>query len=302
MNRRRFLGTSIVGLGAIAASPRGTSAADPETRFPSEPRARLAVASYPFREFVDPKKGTLPLLDFPRMVSDRYGLKGIEPLDSHFPATDTAYLDKLRTVLEKLGMHVVDIPVGSRESFYDPDPARRGQAVAGAKRWVDVALALGSPSIRTHIEGMKGTKPDAARAAESLRIVADYGATRGVVVHLENDDPETEEAFFLVDVITRAAHPWLRALPDFCNSMLLGKGEAYNYDAVKAMFAHAHGISHVKDSEVDGKTVYRVDVARTFAIAKAAGYRGYFSMEWEGATEPYAGTQSLIDASLRALA
>jgi hypothetical protein len=102
--------------------------------------------------------------------------------------------------------------------------------------------------------------------------------------------------------MTRAAHPWLRGLPDFCNSMLLGKGEAYNYEAVKAMFEHAHGISHVKDSEVDGKKVYRVDVAKTFAIAKAAGYRGYFSMEWEGAGEPYAGTQSLIDASLRALA
>jgi sugar phosphate isomerase/epimerase len=167
---------------------------------------------------------------------------------------------------------------------------------------VDVAVALGSPSIRTHVEGRKGTRPDAALAAESLRAVGEYGATKGVVIHLENDDPETEEAFFVVDVITRAAHPWLRALPDFCNSMLLGKGDDYNYRAMKAMFEHAHGISHVKDSEVDGKTVYHVDVARTFAIAKAAGYRGYFSMEWEGATEPYAGTQSLIDASLEALA
>jgi hypothetical protein len=42
-------------------------------------------------------------------------------------------------------------------------------------------------------------------------------------------------------------------------------------------------------------------MAKIFGIAKAAGYRGYFSMEWEGATEPYAGTQSLIDASLKAL-
>jgi len=302
MNRRRFIGTSILGLGTIAALPRRSTADPPNTPFPTQPRARLAVASYPFREFVDPKKGKLPLLDFPKMVADRYGLAGVEPLDAHFPSTDAAYLDKLRTTLGKLGMHVVNIPVAVHASFYDPDPARRAVAVSGAKRWVDVAVALGSPSIRTHVEGRKGTRPDAALAAESLRAVGEYGATKGVVIHLENDDPETEEAFFVVDVITRAAHPWLRALPDFCNSMLLGKGDDYNYRAMKAMFEHAHGISHVKDSEVDGKTVYHVDVARTFAIAKAAGYRGYFSMEWEGATEPYAGTQSLIDASLEALA
>ncbi|MFI5183111.1 MAG: sugar phosphate isomerase/epimerase family protein [Vicinamibacteria bacterium] len=302
MNRRHFVQTSVLGLGA-AMTLRRVGAADlPDVHFPTEPRARLAVASYPFRQFVDPKKGTLPLLDFPRMVADRYGVPGIEPLSRHFPGTDAAYLGKLRAVLGKLDMHVVDIPVEVHGSFYDPDPARRAVAVSGAKHWVDVAEALASPSIRTHIEGRKGTKPDASLAAQSLGTVADYGAAKGVVIHLENDDPETEEAFFIVDVITRAAHPWLRGLPDFCNSMLLGKGEDYNYKAMAAMFEHAYGISHVKDSEVDGKKIFRVDVARTFAIAKAAGYRGYFSMEWEGATEPYAGTQSLIDASLKALA
>jgi sugar phosphate isomerase/epimerase len=302
MNRRRFLHTSLFSLGAAAAYRPLDAAALPPTQFPTDPRARLSVATYPFREFVDPKKGKIPLLDFPQMVADRYGIPGLEPLDRHFPSTDAPYLEKLRAAVEKAKMHVVNIPLGVQASFYDPDPGGRGVAVANARRWVDVAVALGSPSIRTHIEGKKGVKPEAALAAESLRKVADYGAEKGVVIHLENDDPETEEAFFIVDVITRAAHPWLRGLPDFCNSMLLGKGEEYNYKAMAAMFAHAHGISHVKDSEVDGKKIFRVDVAKTFALAKAAGYRGYFSMEWEGAGEPYAGTTSLIEASLKALA
>jgi sugar phosphate isomerase/epimerase len=302
MNRRRFLHSSVLGLGAAAVYRSLEAATVPPSQFPTDPRARLAVATYPFRELVDPKKGKIPLLDFPRMVADRYGVPGLEPLDRHFPSTDAAYLDKLRAAVEKAGMHVVNIPLGVQASFYDPDPVRRAVAVANAKRWVDVAVALGSPSIRPHIEGKKGVKPDATLAADNLRAVADHGAAKGVVIHLENDDPETEEAFFIVDVITRAAHPWLRGLPDFCNSMLLGKGEEYNYQAMAAMFAHAHGISHVKDSEVDGKKIFRVDVAKTFALAKAAGYRGYFSMEWEGATEPYAGTQSLIEASLKALA
>jgi sugar phosphate isomerase/epimerase len=82
--------------------------------------------------------------------------------------------------------------------------------------------------------------------------------------------------------------------------MLTGN-EKYNYDAVAAMFKHAYNISHVKDSEVDNGKLFRVDVGKTFAIAKTAGYRGYFSMEWEGEGEPYEGTRKLIEASLKYL-
>src|ERR1700733_3410561 len=60
----------------------------PHVAFPSNPRERLAVASWPFRKLVDPKKGTLPLLDFPKMVVDRFGVNGVEPLDEHFLSTD----------------------------------------------------------------------------------------------------------------------------------------------------------------------------------------------------------------------
>jgi hypothetical protein len=67
------------------------------------------------------------------------------------------------------------------------------------------------------------------------------------------------------------------------------------------MFAHAYCISHVKDSEVDNGKVYRVDVDQTFNIAKASGYRGFYSMEWEGGGDPYEGTRKLLDMSLRNL-
>jgi sugar phosphate isomerase/epimerase len=167
---------------------------------------------------------------------------------------------------------------------------------------VDVAVAIGSPSIRTHVARVHGVQPDVERAAESLRQVADYGAGKNVVINLENDDLVSEDAFFLAKVIEKAKHPYLHALPDFCNSMMGGDAD-FNYRAVTAMFRHAYNISHAKDSEVGahGK-LYTVDMGKTFAIAKAAGYRGYFSMEWEGGGDPYAGVQKLIDESLKCLA
>jgi sugar phosphate isomerase/epimerase len=284
-------------------------ASEPHLDFPTEPRARLAVASWPFRAFIvsptnydrDPKKPGMDLKQFPAMVVEHFNLHLIEPLGDHFASTEPAYLSEFREAMAKAGSRAVDIPCGGHHSFYHPDAAKRRQSVEDAKKWVDVAVAIGSPSIRTHVEGVHGVKPDVDRAAESLRQLADYGAEKNVIINLENDDLVSEDAFFIVQVIEKVDHPWLHALPDFCNSMMTGNAD-FNYRAVTSMFKHAYNIAHMKDEEGDGMGKwYTIDVARTFAIAKDAGYRGYFSMEWEGNGEPYAGTQRLIDESLKNL-
>ena len=306
MNRRQFVKTA---LAASAAAPRNLVAArEPNIPFQKEPRARLGVASYPFRAFIDAPhnrdrdktKPGMQLTEFPAVVRERFNLRNIEPLDSHFHSLEPAYLSELRNSVEKAGCHVINIPVDVRASLYDPDASKRKIGIDQAKKWVDAAVALGSPSIRVHISGVHGVTPDVGRAAESLRAIAGYGGEKNIVVNLENDDPKTEDAFYLVKVIEAVNSPYLHGLPDFCNSMLTGN-EKYNYDSVAAMFRHAYNISHVKDSEVDNGKVFRVDVGKTFAIAKQAGYRGYFSMEWEGEGGPYEGTQKLIDASLKYL-
>jgi sugar phosphate isomerase/epimerase len=274
----------------------------PHAEFPSNPRDRLAVASWPFRKLVDPKKGTLPLLEFPKMIADRFGVHGIEPLDEHFLSTDAPYLAQFRNAVEKAGSRVVNIPVGKLGgSFYDADAERRKRVIETAKHWVEVAAAVGSPGVRVHVASAKNP-PNAAVSASALKEVAEYGEKKNVVVHLENDDPKSEEAFFLVDVIQAAKTLWLRALPDFCNSMLLERGDDYNYKAVAAMFEHAYGICHVKDSEQDGKKMFHIDLARTFEIARAARYRGYFSIEYDAEGDPVAPTEALIAASLKVLA
>jgi sugar phosphate isomerase/epimerase len=102
-------------------------------------------------------------------------------------------------------------------------------------------------------------------------------------------------------VIDEVNSPWLRALPDFCNSMLKGD-EKFNYDAVTAMFRRAYNICHLKDSEVDRGKVFRIDLARTFEIVRASGYKGYFSVEFEGEGDPVVGTEKLVDAALKHLA
>jgi sugar phosphate isomerase/epimerase len=317
--RRSLLRSSAVVAGAACVwhenpldllAGSGTSADKrPDLKFPTEARDRLAVATWPFRaeiespanEYRDKKVPGVDLRDFAVKVRERFGVLGVEPLSAHFSSTDERYLHGFREAIEKAGVHVVDIPVDNEHSFYDADAATRKQAIENGKRWVDVAVTLGSPSLRTSIARANNSEPDVERTAVSLRTLADYAAGKNILVNLENDNLVSEDAFFVVKVLEKVNHPYLHALPDFCNSMT-GGDEKFGYAALTAMFGHAYNICHVKDSEVgDGGKVFRVDLEKAFRILNASQFKGYCSMEWEGAGNSNDGTKKLIAASLQYL-
>ena len=315
--RREFLGQCAGAAAGAWLLPDFAQAAEtsgPSVKFPTAPRERVAVAAYPFREFLVGWKGwdgksrsTVPasqqieLKDFAAHVAEKFNVHKIEPWSRVFPSTDAKYLEQFRSAVERTHSAVVDIAVDEEHSQYSPDAAERERAVESSKHWVDVGAALGSPSIRTHVQGGKDLKPDVGRTAETLARVAEYGAKKNVVVHLENDDAVSEDPFFLVEVIEKVNSPWLRALPDFGNT-LNTHDDDYAYRAMDAMFAHAYGICHVKDGEVDeqGKATH-VDLARTFAILKKNGYKGYCSIEYDAPGDPYKPTAELVEKAFKFL-
>lgn len=275
-------------------------------RFPTEPRERIAIASYPFREFIAGPRDQIAaqkmdLKDFAANCDQKLNIRKIEPWNRHFRSTDPAYLDEFRAAVEKVHGAVVNIAVDGDHSPYSADPAQRDQAVLFSKKWVDVAVAIGSPSIRTNIAEAKDSKPDLDRAADALKRVADYAASKNIVVHLENDNPVAEDPFFLVHLIEKVNSPWLHSNPDFCNTLATGR-EDYAYKGIAAMFQHAYGICHVKDMETNEKgQVFRVDMGRTFGILNRAHFRGYCSMEFDTHGDPYPGTAALISQTLQYL-
>jgi sugar phosphate isomerase/epimerase len=317
--RRHFLAQSA---GAAAASwlipalARAAVKSEPSVQFPTAPHDRIAVAAYPFREFIVGWKGwdgnspgpvpsaqRMELKDFAAHVAEKFSIHRIELWSPVFPSTEPKYLDELRAAVEKARSTVVDIAVDGESSPYDADPAQREKSLASSKRWIDVGAALGSPSIRTHIHQTKDSKPDVARASETLLRVADYARTKNVVVHLENDDPVSEDPFFIVQVLDKVNSSWLRALPDFGNSVAAhSDDEDFAYRAIDAMFAHAYGICHVKDGEPNeqGKPTH-VDLPRTFAILKKREYKGYCSMEFDADGDPYKPTAELIEQTIKYL-
>ena len=282
----------------------------PHVQFPAAAHDRIAIASYPFRKVIagfgeaatEATNPQMKLKDFAAHTITKFGVNKIEPWSWHFRSLERNYLEELRLAVQKAGGSIVNIAVDGAHSVYSGDKAERENAIEFGKKWIDAAVAIGSPSIRTHIAKAKDREPDVESAAESLRRMAEHSATNNVVVHLENDDPVTEDPFFIVKVIEKANTPWLRALPDFANTVATGKGE-YAYDGLRAMFSHAYGICHIKEVEAnDDGRLFRADLPRTFGILKASNYKGYCSIEWDSPGDPYAGTIDLIEKALKYLA
>src|SRR5213082_2943593 len=176
--RRQFVGQCA---GAAAGTYLLTQASwadssGPSIKFPTDPRQRVAVAAYPFREFIVGWKGwdgktpssvpraqQIELKDFAAHVVEKFNIHNIEPWGRVFPSTDPKYLEQFRAAVAKAGSAVVDIAVDDEYSQYSPDAAERERSAKSSMRWIDVGAALGSPSVRTHIQGPKNSKPDVDR-------------------------------------------------------------------------------------------------------------------------------------------
>lgn len=304
-SRRDVLRAALaVGAAAPLALSRETP---PHLQFPSDPRQRLSVTSYPFRTLIesptnparDKSKPGMDLKEFPAMIAQRFGVYNINPLADHLASTNLAYLDAFRKAVADAKSHVVDLGLAGKD-FGSESSA--DDALAFGRRGIDIAQIVGSPSIRQHLRAPKGGAPSVDDTARGLERLAAYGARKNVIVNLENDSLVAEEPYFIVKVIAKVNSPFLRALPDFGNS-LRGHDASYNRAAVAAMFKYAYNICHVKDVLVskDGHSDH-VDVAGMFAVAHAGGYRGYFSMEYDTAAgDPFGGTENLVRQSLQIL-
>jgi sugar phosphate isomerase/epimerase len=302
LTRRTFVKGSLLcsAAAAFAAPDNG-----PRAVFPTEPRARIGVATYPFRRMItapgnkdiDPKKTGMDLAAFARYIPKEFGVHGIEPLSDHFPSTEIGAVRKLRAAFDAAGVRVVNIPVEDQPDVCSNDEAKRNAGNARFRHWIDIAVILGSPGIRIWIPNCSDTA-DLPKAVWALKPTIDYAASRNIAISLENDDPVYASAPRTLAVLKLANSPFLRALPDFGNG-LVGGDTRFNADGVKHMFAYAWSIAHVKDAEfVKGKHKTVSSLAELFGFAKAAGFRGYYSMESDSDADPVVDTKRLIEQSL----
>jgi len=153
------------------------------------------------------------------------------------------------------------------------------QAARNHRKWVDIAAVMGCHAIRCNIQGDE-SDPNAMRerAAESLGLLLEYAGGAGVDIVLENHGGLSSNAAWLASLVELVNSPHLGTLPDFGNF----PPEADKYDSVARLMPHAKAVSaKCYDFGPDGNES-SIDFARMIEIVKAAGYRGYVGIEFEG--------------------
>ncbi|MBK7926728.1 MAG: sugar phosphate isomerase/epimerase [Bryobacterales bacterium] len=262
---------------AAAALPLAAAAAPAPPPGSRKARLRTAICAYSFRNELGSKK--MSYNDLVDLAVD-LDVDGLDLTVYWFPDTSDAFLIPLRNYAFAHGVEIPSISV--RTNCCQPTAELRAKEIQTIKDWVDVAAKLGAGHIRVFGGNVPKTSTEDEAAGWVVEVLKDagaYAAKHGVVLGLENHGGITERADRILDIIKRVNLPSVRVNLDMGN---------FNKDAYKQLEMIAPYAANVQVKvEVRDESGNRVacDWERVLRMLKAAGYRGYMSLEYE-AKEP----------------
>ena len=275
---------------------------------------RLGVSSYSYWHFTPQK---VPLSVIVDKAADS-GVMGLEILEQQLESEDNSYLQGIKRQAFRRGLALYNI--GTSQNFIAKDVETRQQQVQHTLHCIDLAHALGVPSIRVNagtwqtpggpglVESRGWTEPwdgyseddGFAWAIEGLGACVDHAEERGVMLLLENHWGLTTTAEGMLRVLEGVNSPWLRAILDMGNFYYDGD----MYSAMERIAPYVY-LAHAK-TYPGGGLVFTIDIdyARVFRILENAGFQGYVSIEMEGKehaeTAVPKGVEMLLEAWERA--
>ena len=300
MRRREFL----IGSAALAGMPAVWGQRPEPAKLD-----RIAIMSLCFSSVLkseahpdDPKR-TLELMDFPDMVAEHYGVHWVEMMHTHFPSTETEYLQEFRNRVAKAKSRInqIDLEFGPL-NISTPDPVLRVETVDINKRWIDHAVTLGCPRVMVN----QGTLAPEVRphAIDTLKKINAYAKQKNVFVTMENRGygatskgtlapmapgaPTPPSWDVVVEVIQAAG---IHANPDVGNF----PDEETRAKALRIMYPLSSGSSHCHYNPE------RYDEGKALQIAREVGYKGLFSIEAaaNNGPDPYVAVQTILDELLK---
>jgi len=285
-SRRHFLGTAaalVVGLRAPALR-----AVPPAATAPGDGPSRLA-----FSTLGCPTWEWTRVLDFAADhgygAIELRGLAGTMDLTRRPEFAPAAIADTRRQLAERR-LRVIDL--GSSAMLHETDAARYAAHLDEARRFVDLAAALGAPYVRVfgnkYVAGVP-REATVARIAAGLRELGTYAQPKGVTVLLESHGDFTDSPTLLA-IMRQADSPAVALLWDAHHTFVLGREQPE--DTVRQLGLYIRH-THLKDSVPGGKDRRYVltgqgdvPVRRQIGALARGGYRGYYSFEWEKLWQP----------------
>lgn len=302
LSRRELLG-GVVSVGALTALSKADDSPAPGDRRPN----RIATSTYSYWRFRDDSKLSIEeCID----LAAEAGFDGVEILHIQMQDESNAALQRIK---QRAFSHGIDLcGFSTHQSFVKPDREERQRNVEHTIRCIELAYALGIPTIRVNtgrwgttrsfdeLMANKGIEPRLEGytdddgfgwVIDGLSQCLPTAEKCGVVMGLENHWGLGRTADGVLRVLRAVDSPWLKATLDTGN-FLERQYEQYEQLAPEAVLVQAK-------TYYGGGTWYtlKIDYERVAAILRAAGYRGYVSLEFEG-KEPH---QTAVPKSLAML-
>ena len=240
-------------------------------------------------------------LDFPVVTRDRFGISAVEYVNSFFKdkARDEGYLSELKKRCDDSDVRSLLIMCDGEGRLGDPDGVARTKAVENHHRWVDAAKFLGCHSIRVNAASAGSYQEQVKLAADGLRSLTEYGASKEIGVIVENHGGFSSNGAWLAEVMRTVDHPGCGTLPDFGN-FNLGGGKTYDrYKGVEELMPFAKAVSAKSHDFDEAGNEINTDYVKMMKIVLDSGYRGYVGIEYEGSklseVEGILATQRLLE-------
>lgn len=177
--------------------------------------------------------------------------------------------------------------LGASAQMHDIDPAKHAAQLDEARRFIDLAHALGAPYVRVFgNEYVKDVPRDTmlAHIGGALHDLGDYAKSKSVTVIIESHGDFTDSPA-LLEILQRADSPNVALLWDAHHTFVSGKEEPEDTVAKLGRYIRH---THLKDSVPSGNDrryvltgTGDVPVKRQIAALAKIGYRGFYSFEWE---------------------
>jgi sugar phosphate isomerase/epimerase len=296
VNRRGFLArASMVPLGALGvglgAASQPLAAQSPIKRVGGS-KLKTSLNAYSYNKALnDQLKGRgqgvslFDLLDFCAELN----FDAIDPTGYFFPGYPKVpgdkYINEFKRRAFQLGLEISG--TGVRNSFADPDKAKRDADVRHVKEWIEVAARMGAPVLRV----FAGPQPEgytwdqvANWMVDDLKKCVEHGEKYGVLIGIQNHGDTLKTADDVLKIVNRVDSPWFGVIVD--TGYFLSPDP---YQDIARVIPHA--VNWQIKEKVDGAAGHsKTDMKRLVRIIRESGYRGYLPIETlsiRGGTEPY---------------
>lgn len=286
--------TLLAGAAGLALPAQRSGEARPQS---TRPPNRIGVSTYSFWGFRGERIPIEECID----EAAALGFDGVEILHRQMTDESNATLQALKRRAYLAGLDLMGFSI--HQDFVSPDADERARNVAHTIRCIELAYALGIPTLRLNtgrwgtiasfddLMAARGVEPRLEGYTDQDAIDWCVGAIEeclphaercGVVLGLENHWGISLQVEHLLAILDAVDSPWLMATADTGNFL------EDPYDRL-ARLAPRTALIQAKTYFGGGRWyTLDLDYARIAGLFRDAGFAGYVSLEFEGDHEPRA--------------